>query len=159
MSATFIQDEESVVDVEKAGAMMLQDILAMPEPDRTHYLRAWLDYAQFDPNGGMVKLRTPDRGRMVVPFGGAGKTMTFPHTGKEVSRLNALTLLREFGLGGMYHGLNMATGMSRGAYETLQIREPEMAQQYAKQKLEFNDNYLMQVPYGDSDEVELSQEE
>lgn len=148
----FIQDEEAVVDIERAGKMMLQDILVMSEPERTHYLKAWIDYGQYDENGGQVKLRTPDRKNMRVPHGGRGKYMTFPYQGKEVSRMVALQLLREFGENGFYHGIDMATGMSEDAWTALQHTSPEVAAQYKNRTLEFNTNYLIQVPYGESAE-------
>lgn len=158
MSATFIQDEEAVVDVEKAGRMMIQDILKMAEPERTYYIKAWIDYGQYDENGGMVKLRNPDRKVVRIPYGGKGKFMTFPYTGKEVARRSALQIIRDFGDGGYYNGVDMATGMSRDAWEALQISDPQIAAQYAKRTLDFNENYLEQVPYGpeveETDEAE-----
>ncbi len=158
MSAQIILDEEATVDVEMAGKMMLQDILSMPEPERTHYLKAWIDYGQYDENGG-VKLRTPDRKPLSVPFGGKGKLMVFPYQGKIVSRLQALQLLREFGVNGFYRGVDMATGMSEEAWETMQVREPEISKQFAKRKLEFINNYLEQVPFGEGTDVEEGTQE
>jgi hypothetical protein len=157
--AQIVPDEEATVDVEMAGSMMLQDILVMPEPKRTHYLKAWVDYGQYADDGGMVKLRTPDRKRLEVTFGGRGKKMVFPYVGKEVSRLQALQLLRDFGENGFYRGLDMATGMSEEAWETIQVREPDLAKQLGKRKLEFINNYLEQVPYGEESEEDELQED
>ena len=153
--SVFIQDEEAVVDVERAGKMMLQDILTMSEPERTYYIKAWIDYGQFDDTGGMVKLRNPE-GRVVkIPYGGKGKFMTFPYQGKEVSRRAALQILRDFGQGGYYHGVDMGTGMSRDSWEALKIGNPEIAAQYKEERLSFNEHHLEQVPYGAiSDEVD-----
>lgn len=151
--SVFIQDEESVVDVEMAGKMMLQDILRMEEPRRTHYIKAWVDAGQYDEAGGKVKLRTHDGKKLEVPYG-EGKTMTFPFTGKLVSRLAALRLLRDYGENGFYYGRDQATGMARAEYEALQHREPAIAAQYAKQKLNFIESYLLQVPFSETEEGE-----
>lgn len=153
--SVFIQDEEAVVDVERAGKMMLQDILAMPEPERTYYIKAWIDYGQYDDEGGMVKLRNPEGKVVRIPYGGKGKYMTFPFTGKEVSRRAALQIIRDFGANGYYHGIDMATGMSRDAWEALKIGDKEIAAQYKEDRFSFNDHHLEQVPYGAiSDEVD-----
>ena len=156
--SVFVQDEEAVVDVELAGSMMLQDILVMPEPQRTYYIKAWIDYGQYDENGGMVKLRNPEGRKVEIPYGGKGGKMVFPFVGKEVSRRAALHIILDFGKNGYYYGKDMSTGMSRDVLEALKIGEPDIAKQYEKRKFEFNEYYLEQVPYGSVNE-EIEEDE
>ncbi len=151
--SVFVQDEEAVVDVEVAGKLMIQDILRMTEPRRTYYIKAWIDYGQYDENGGMVKLRNPERKRAEIPYGGKGKKMVFPFTGKQVARITALDIIRNFGPDGYYRGIDMATGMSRESWEALKIGEKDIARQYKEEQFHFDENYLEQVPYGAEEEV------
>lgn len=147
--------EESVVDISEAGAMLLQDILAMPEPQRTYYLRAWVEYGNVgDDEGGVIKIATSDRRPTTIPSG--NKTLNISPKGKRVQRLAAIRLLMDFGLNGLHYGRDLATGMSRDDWETMQYQNPELANRYKNHRFQFNENYLIQVPIGaDSDDEDI----
>lgn len=150
--------EESVVDVEKAGKMMLQDIYyGMSEPERTHYIHAWVAASEFADDGGLVVLATPDRKPMRLKF--EGQEHYISARGKLFDRRQALRLFGQYGERGLYRGRDHDTGMTRYDWEALQTSSPEYATRFQKHTFDFMENYLIQVPRGsDADESEEPKE-
>lgn len=142
------------VVVEEEPEYLLQEILALKEPMRTHEIKQWIDAADYDVvNGGTVKIGTPDGMPMQV-FVGQDK-MNITPSGRRVERRLALKLLLDYGRTGTYRGYDQATGMTQDAWDSMQ---PEHKALFANRKFNFNENYLEQLPDGNASDEEDSEE-
>lgn len=134
--------------------MLLQDILALKEPERTHELHKWVDAANYDTvNGGTVKIGNPDRKPMQVPIN--GEKFNIPPMGRRVERRLAIKLLMAYGENGTYFGRDQSTGMT--PYEW-QIAKPEVKNMYGNYKFNFLEHYIEQLPDGNTSDEEDSEE-
>ena len=83
--------------------MKLDEILALPEPEKSHALEDF--YAESDEP---VKLKPAQRGTLKVRH--RGKVITVPPGGQWFGRKSAVDMLLCFGKNGKYIGKDMATG-------------------------------------------------
>lgn len=126
----------------------LQDILAMPEPERTWRLEEWVN--EYDAEYGDTILIKPAKGsglQVIVD----GSKQNFPPKGQRVGRRRAITLLRKYGERGIYRNVDRATGMTPARLNSLSNEEKNKWKGY---EFDFNDNYLVHVPDGTQVEEE-----
>jgi hypothetical protein len=143
-----VEEEENVND------MFLQDILALPEPDRTNTLNEWVEAADYDVEyGGTVKIGNPDKKPMKVTVG--KETFNIPPSGRRVERRMAIKLLLDYGSNGTYLGRDQATGMTPMAW---QFAKPEMKEFFGNYAFNFILNHLEQLPDGNPSVEEESEE-
>ena len=134
------------LDPQAVGKMRLDDILFhMEEPDRTQYLRLWVDADHF--GDGRVLIKPASGKPMVVRL--HGQEITFTAQGRRVPRKLAIDLLLNFGEQGLYRGRDQATGFTRLQWTTL---KPEVKALYNPEKLYFLEDYLTHVPDGGVEE-------
>lgn len=133
------------VDPQAVGRMRLDDILFhMEEPERTRYLRLWVDADHF--GDGRVLIKPASGKPMVVRL--HGQEFAFTAQGRRLPRRLAIELLLNFGEQGLYRGRDQATGFTRLQWTTL---KPEVKALYDPEKLYFLEDYLTHVPDGDTD--------
>lgn len=126
--------------------MLLQDILALPEPDRTHELEKWVDAADSEvEHGGTVKIGNPDRKPLQVPID--GQKFNIPPSGRRVERRLAIKLLMAYGINGTYYGRDQATGMTPMDWN---FAKPEMKQFFSNHKFNFLEHHIEQLPDGNT---------
>jgi hypothetical protein len=97
-------------------------------------------------SGGVVKIGTASGKAMTFPFD--GQRFSIPPMGKHVSRNLAVRLLLHYGIKGRYRGRDQATGMSES--DRLGLTK-EMREHYIDSgtyNLNFNSDYLLQIPEG-----------
>lgn len=124
------------VDPQAVGKMRLDDILFhMEEPERTWYLRQWVDADHF--GDGRVLIKPASGKPMVVRL--HGQEIAFTAQGRRVPRKLAIDLLLNFGEQGLYRGRDQATGFTRLQWTTL---KPEVKALYDPEKLYFLEDYL-----------------
>jgi hypothetical protein len=144
MVSTAPRTRRRTVIVEEADTsdLLLQDILELPQPERTNTLVEWLEAGQYDNlHGGTVKLVTNNKKPM--QFNMNGQPFHVPPAGKRVSRDLALRLLMLYGASGRYYGRDQRTGMPAGEEDMLSEHQEKWA---ARQKFNFIKQYLMQAP-------------
>lgn len=98
--------------------MKLDEMLALPEPERSKALEAF--YAESDEP---VKLKPAQRGTFKVRH--RGKVITVPPGGQWFGRKSAVDMLLCFGIDGRYRGQDMETGHTE---QTLMILSEEERQ-------------------------------
>lgn len=157
MAKTATKRRRAVVEEEESNinGMLLQDILELKEPERTHLLEEWVEAANYDvENGGTVKIGNPDRKPLQVPIN--GEKLNIPPLGRRVERRLAIRLLMDYGINGTYLGRDQATGMTPFDW---QAAKPEVKQMYGNYKFNFIENHLEQLPDGNPTSDEEDSEE
>lgn len=122
----------------------LQDILASEEPYRTHWVQEFLEEYDYK-HGGTVKLQMKSgRGKKVMMDN--GEVINIVPRGTTVAREAALQILLDYGYAGTYHGIDRATGVSESAWRAM---HPETKKTFEGYEFNFNNDYVIHVPWND----------
>lgn len=128
---------------------LLQDILELAQPDRTHLIEQWIEAGNYDvKHGGTVKIVTNDK--KPLQFNYEGQVFHIPPAGKRVTREVALKLLILYGRNGRYYGRDQRTGLEKGQEFHLTEYQERWA---SKQTFKFITQYLLQAPEKEEPEI------
>lgn len=141
-----------VVEEVDGSDYLLQDILELPEPERTHVLNEWVEAAAYDvEHGGTVLIGTPNKKPMQFRY--QGEMFNVPPAGRRVTREVAIRLLTLYGEHGRYYGRDQATGVMLGQEEMFTEEEQKWA---SRRKFNYITNFLVQRPEKQTSENERS---
>lgn len=120
--------------IEQYGDAQLDTILALPEPERTRAIEAFVTAGSMSEDGGLVKLVTNDGRPLETDYvDRRGKRLTITGQGRRVSRLLAIDLLMKYGADGQYVGKCQASGHTPQSWALYRKREPELAASLVEQ--------------------------
>lgn len=142
-----LADDHQVVLMQKYGPARLDDLMDLPQPERTRALRAWVAYED-EAEQPSVKLKPVKKKPMVVTY--RDKTYRVDQNGRRFPRRLASYLLSKYGKDNPLLGHDRRTGWSYTSY-TAYFNHPD------REKLKplyfptgtepiFEDNYLTHIP-------------
>jgi len=129
----------------------LDHILRLPEPERTHRLREWIE--EEHEGDGRVLIRSASGKPMTVRY--RGQVLDFNQQGRRVPRRVAIDLLLLFGENGLHRGRDQATGFTPEQWVNLR---PEYKRLFDEKQIRFLEDYLTHVPDGEGAEEETAPE-
>lgn len=125
------------------GAMQLDDILEMREPQKTRYLREWLNFID-EKHMGQVLVKASKGSTFPATY--RGRVVKVPPRGVRIDRRIAVDLLVNYGKHGIYVGMDPATGMTPSRWKSMKKDERELYVDAHGSEPSFIDRYLTHIP-------------
>lgn len=132
-----------------ARATTLDEILQRGEPARSQLLQAFNDDGF---NDGPVLIRSNDGRPLTV--GHNGREVLFPPKGRRVKRELAVNLLLDYGKGGKYYTMDVATGITRDQWKGMSAKQRESYAEHEQAGFTFIERYLTHISDATDDELD-----